>query len=213
MTRVERAQGQRRRPPSRCTSRASNGRSRERGDYPADVSKLRKLLLALSDAKIVEEKTSNPANFSIIGVEDPDAAGRDRGARSSVIAQDGKHAVIVGKPVGEGNFVRRAGENTQLHRRARRSPSKRSRAFWIDIAAARRCPRQDSKHRSQTGGGTVHGAPGYAAAPAVQSASDGTRFTRCDGGIPPPGRKARSRRPQRSSAPSRHRLLERSHRR
>jgi hypothetical protein len=43
----------------------------QRGDYPADVSKLRKLLLALSDAKIVEEKTSNPASYSVIGVEDP----------------------------------------------------------------------------------------------------------------------------------------------
>ncbi len=38
----------------------------ERGDYPADVSKVRKLLLALSDAKIIEEKTSNPASFPLI---------------------------------------------------------------------------------------------------------------------------------------------------
>lgn len=43
----------------------------ERGDYPADVAKLRKLLLALGDARIVERKTSTPANFAIIGVEDP----------------------------------------------------------------------------------------------------------------------------------------------
>jgi Domain of unknown function (DUF4340) len=83
----------------------------ERGDYPADVSKLRKLLLALSDAKIIEEKTSNPASFPIIGVEDPSAPGAT-GAEISVAAQDGKHTVIVGKPVGEGNFARRGGENT-----------------------------------------------------------------------------------------------------
>jgi len=83
----------------------------ERGDYPADVSKLRKLLLAVSDAKIVEEKTSNPQNFSIIGVEDPSLPGAS-GAEISITARDGKkHAVIVGKPVGEGNFVRRSGEN------------------------------------------------------------------------------------------------------
>jgi hypothetical protein len=44
----------------------------ERGDYPADVSKLRKLLLALSDAKVIEQKTSNPASFPVIGVEDPE---------------------------------------------------------------------------------------------------------------------------------------------
>lgn len=83
----------------------------ERGDYPADVSKLRKLLLALGDARIIEEKTSNPANFPIIGVEDPSLPGA-AGGEISVAARDGKHAVIVGKPVGEGNFARRAGENT-----------------------------------------------------------------------------------------------------
>jgi hypothetical protein len=83
----------------------------QRGDYPADVSKLRKLLLSLSDAKIIEEKTSNPANFPIIGVDDPSLPGAT-GAEISVTAKDGKHAVIVGKTGGDGNFVRRAGENT-----------------------------------------------------------------------------------------------------
>jgi len=82
----------------------------ERGDYPADVAKLRKLLLALSDAKIVEEKTSNPANFAVIGVEDPSSPAAT-GAEISVTARDGKHAVIIGKPVGGGNFARRSGGN------------------------------------------------------------------------------------------------------
>jgi hypothetical protein len=81
----------------------------ERGNYPADVAKLRKLLLALSEAKIREEKTSNPASYPIIGVEDPTLPGA-AGAQIDFVAPDGKHAVIVGKPVGEGNFVRRAGE-------------------------------------------------------------------------------------------------------
>jgi hypothetical protein len=83
----------------------------ELGDYPADVSKLRKLLLALSDAKIIEEKTSNPASFPIIGVGDPSLPGAT-GAEISITAKDGKHAVIIGKPTGEGNFARRAGEKT-----------------------------------------------------------------------------------------------------
>jgi hypothetical protein len=82
----------------------------ERGDYPADVPKLRKLLLALSDAKIIEEKTSNPASFPLIGVEDPSAPGAT-GAEVSFTAGDGTHGVIVGKSVGGGNFVRRKGEN------------------------------------------------------------------------------------------------------
>jgi Domain of unknown function (DUF4340) len=83
----------------------------ERADYPADVPKLRKLLLALSDAKVREEKTSDPANYSIIGVEDPVKPGAT-GAQIEVIAKDGKQDLIVGKPVDQGNFVRRAGEKT-----------------------------------------------------------------------------------------------------
>ena len=35
----------------------------QRADYPADISKVHKLLLSLADAKIVEEKTSNPREF------------------------------------------------------------------------------------------------------------------------------------------------------
>jgi len=82
----------------------------QRGDYPADASKVHKLLLSLADAKIVEEKTSNPANFVIIGVEDP-AGPKAVGTQITVTTKDGKHSVIVGKPTGEGNFARRGGEN------------------------------------------------------------------------------------------------------
>jgi hypothetical protein len=81
----------------------------QRGDYPADGSKVRKLLLSLADAKIVEEKTSNPANFALIGVEDP-AGPQAAGTQITLTAKDGKHGVIVGKPIGEGNFARRGGE-------------------------------------------------------------------------------------------------------
>jgi hypothetical protein len=79
------------------------------GDYPADISKVHKLLLALSDAKIVEEKTSDPAKYPILGVEDPTQPGA-AGAEVTLSAKDGKHILIVGKPIGEGDFVRRAGE-------------------------------------------------------------------------------------------------------
>ncbi len=82
----------------------------ERADYPADVSKLRLLLVALRDAKIVESKTADPARFSQIGVEDPVDAGA-AGAEVAVLTAGGKSAVIVGKTVGNGNFVRRQGEN------------------------------------------------------------------------------------------------------
>jgi hypothetical protein len=111
----------------------------QRGDYPADVSKLRKLLQALSDAKITEEKTSNPASFAVIGVEDPALAGAT-GAEISITAQDGKHTVIIGKPAGEGNFARRGGENTSYSVEPAISFEAEPR-YWIDaklidIAAA-----------------------------------------------------------------------------
>jgi Domain of unknown function (DUF4340) len=79
------------------------------GDYPADIAKVHKLLLGFSEAKIVEEKTSDPVNYSIIGVEDPTKPGAG-GAEVTLSAKDGKHVFIVGKPIGEGDFVRRAGE-------------------------------------------------------------------------------------------------------
>ena len=47
----------------------------ERADYPADLPKLKKLLLAMGDAKIREEKTSNPDSYAVIGVEDPSQPG------------------------------------------------------------------------------------------------------------------------------------------
>jgi hypothetical protein len=49
----------------------------ERG-FPADSSRVRKLLLDLAQLQVVEEKTSDPASYSQIGVEDvssPKAAG------------------------------------------------------------------------------------------------------------------------------------------
>jgi hypothetical protein len=102
----------------------------QRGNYPADVSKLRRLLLSLSDAKIREEKTSNPASYSIIGVEDPSLPAAT-GAQIEVIAHDGKHGVIIGKPVAEGSFVRRAGENTSYIVEPAISVEAEPR-FWID---------------------------------------------------------------------------------
>jgi hypothetical protein len=82
----------------------------QRADYPADVTKLRKLLLSLTDAKIIEKKTADPANFPLIGVEDP-ASPSTAGTQIDFTAQDGAHSLIIGKSSGEGNFVRRGGEN------------------------------------------------------------------------------------------------------
>jgi hypothetical protein len=102
----------------------------QRGDYPADVSKVRKLLLTLSEAKIREEKTSNPDNYATIGVEDalkPNATG----SQVELLAKSGKLDVIVGKPMGQGNFVRRAADKTSYAAEPAISFEAEPR-FWID---------------------------------------------------------------------------------
>jgi hypothetical protein len=78
-------------------------------DYPADVSKLRTLLLSLRDAKTIEEKTSDPARYATLGVEDPSQPNAV-GTEVTIVAPGSKKSVIVGKSVGQGSFVRRAGD-------------------------------------------------------------------------------------------------------
>ncbi len=102
----------------------------ERANYPADVSKLRTLLLSLSDARIVEEKTSNPANYPIIGVEDPTKPGAT-GTQIEILAKVGKLDVIVGKPAEQGSFVRRAGEKSSYVVEPAISVEAEPR-YWID---------------------------------------------------------------------------------
>jgi Domain of unknown function (DUF4340) len=110
--------------------RADKWSVKERADYPADVSKLRKLLLDLNDAKIVEEKTANPASFSIIGVEDPSTPGAS-GTEINLVAKDGPHRVIIGKSAGEGVFARRGAENQSYIVEPAISVESEPR-FWID---------------------------------------------------------------------------------
>jgi hypothetical protein len=99
-------------------------------DYPADVGKVRKLLVALADAKIIEVKTSNPQNFSLIGVEDPQSANAT-GAEIAVVTPGARQGVIVGKVSGQGNFARRSGENASYVVEPAISFEAEPR-FWID---------------------------------------------------------------------------------
>lgn len=149
----------------------------QRANYPADVSKLRRLLLSLSDAKIREEKTSNPASYSIIGVEDATLSGAS-GAQIEVTAHDGKHAVIVGKPGAEGSFVRRVGENTSYIVEPAISVEAEPR-FWIDTRLLDLPADKIQGIEAKPAGGpdySVHrvSAPAPTAAPATAPASTGS---------------------------------------
>lgn len=83
-----------------------------RGNYPADVGRIRKNLLALAEARIVEEKTANPGYYDRLGVQDlssPSASGLQ------LTITGGKQPIdlIIGlTPPGASDltYVRRAGE-------------------------------------------------------------------------------------------------------
>lgn len=83
----------------------------ERDSFPADEAKLRKLIANLADAKLVEEKTSNPQSYAALGVEDIDnpAAG---GVQIEIDGLKQPVKLIVGKQASgaQSHYVRRAGE-------------------------------------------------------------------------------------------------------
>ncbi len=86
----------------------------ERSYYPADISKIRSVVLALAEAKIIEEKTSNEELYSKLGVEDlgqKDAGGIQIG----IFFDDQQYSLIVGKPgpqINKNRYVRLLDDKT-----------------------------------------------------------------------------------------------------
>jgi hypothetical protein len=86
----------------------------ERNGYPADLGKIRSNLIALAEARIVEEKTSNPELYNKLGVDDIDKEAAS-GAQLDLAAGDKTTSVIIGQTgVGGGDraYVRLAGAAT-----------------------------------------------------------------------------------------------------
>lgn len=85
----------------------------QRDGYIADVGKVGVLLQNLAELKTLEAKTSDPANYAAVGVEDPSSPGA-QGVRI-VVTGSGKAELanlIVGKSASgiEATYVRKAGE-------------------------------------------------------------------------------------------------------
>ena len=77
-----------------------------RDGYPASVPKIREVLLALADARILERKTSNPDLYAALGVRDPDIEG-SAGVRLTVDGEGVAAAVIIGNiNQGSNRYVR-----------------------------------------------------------------------------------------------------------
>jgi hypothetical protein len=91
----------------------------EKYGYPADVARLRRNLIGLADAIIVEEKTADPAMYARLGVEDissPDATGFQLNLHGVDAGTDPSTSVIVGTTGVRGKmaYVRRTGEARSL---------------------------------------------------------------------------------------------------
>lgn len=84
----------------------------ERHGYPADDAKVRKLLLGLANAKVREEKTSNPESYASLSVEDVSAENAS-GIRVEVSGVQPPVNLIVGKPglSLDTQYVRKAGDS------------------------------------------------------------------------------------------------------
>ncbi len=79
-----------------------------RDDYPADIVRIRNILVALADAKIVEEKTANPELFGRLGLTSPDA--------------EGGNGVMLGISLGDTEFETILGNAAQSSYRYARIP-------------------------------------------------------------------------------------------
>ena len=114
----------------------------ERDNYPADDTKVRKLLVAIADAKLYEQKTSNPEAYATLGVEDTKGKGATS-LRIELVGAPKPVNLIIGKQgVGaRSTYVRRAGEpqswliNTTIDTSS--TPEAWLRKDIIDVAADR----------------------------------------------------------------------------
>lgn len=102
-------------------------------NHPADTAKIRNLLLALSEAEKVEQKTSQPGQYAQLGVGDP---GADAGAGVLVrwLNPQRQWGLILGNPsrqLSEGQFARIEGEAASWLINRRLSPDADPQA-WLD---------------------------------------------------------------------------------
>lgn len=90
----------------------------DKGDFPVQIDKVRTLVNALANATTVEEKTSDPARYAKLGVEDFDAAD-SKSTQVTLLDKDGKEMskLVLGKEAETSGmqaatqrYVRRGGE-------------------------------------------------------------------------------------------------------
>jgi uncharacterized protein DUF4340 len=94
--------------------RRDNGWFVAQRNYPADPGKLRSLLISLSGLRVIETKTSDPARYAALGVEDATGA-QSKSIRIEVVAGPHTWSLLLGKAAEpDGSFVRVAGQPAAL---------------------------------------------------------------------------------------------------
>jgi hypothetical protein len=83
-----------------------------RNDYPADVGKIRQLLLQLSEAKLTEQKTANAEHYGQLGVQDPAEEG-SKGTRLKISGEALSFDVVLGNVAQPGYRYARKFDETQ----------------------------------------------------------------------------------------------------
>jgi hypothetical protein len=83
-----------------------------RDNYPADIAKLRTLLLALADAKMIEQKTSDPERYGQLGVADPGIES-SKGTRLELAGGDVAYSLVIGNMAQTGYRYVRISEDPQ----------------------------------------------------------------------------------------------------
>ncbi len=82
-------------------------------EYPADVVKVREVLLTFAHASVLEEKTSNPDRYALLGVQDPGEGSESVGV--TIAGGDINYSLIVGNQNQTSyRYVRIEGEATSL---------------------------------------------------------------------------------------------------
>ena len=87
---------------------------KEKNQYPADISKIRTSLLAIAEAKIMEQKTSNPDLYSKLGVEDVSSESA-QGVKVHLEYDGNVSNIVIGKPgpqINKTRYVRNEDSNT-----------------------------------------------------------------------------------------------------
>ena len=87
---------------------------KEKDGFAADVGKLREVLLALADARKLEQKTANPELYAQLGVEGPEAGPDARkGVLIELSGDDLRYAVIIGNVAQSKNRYARMADDNQ----------------------------------------------------------------------------------------------------